>query len=45
MRYIRCLIDFDLKLPAGAQLATVVLSKSAWINLHARNTEQLVMKR
>ena len=45
MGYNRGLIDFDLKLPAGATLATVVISKVAWINLHGQTGGPLMMKR
>ncbi len=45
MGYNRSLIDFDLKIPAGAQLATVVISKAAWLNRHAQNVGRLMMKR
>ena len=45
MGYNRCLIDFDLKLPAGAQLATVVISKPAWLDRHGQGIGPLMMKR
>ena len=45
MGYNRGLIDFDLKLPAGAQLATVVISKAAWLDLHRQTDGPLMMKR
>jgi AraC-like DNA-binding protein len=45
MGYNRSLIDFDLKLPAGAQLATVVISKAAWLDLHRQTEGPLLMKR
>ena len=45
MGYNRSLIDFDLKLPAGAQLATVVISKAAWLNRHAQNVGPLMLQR
>tara|TARA_B100001057_G_scaffold442554_1_gene478033 strand:- start:7331 stop:8347 length:1017 start_codon:yes stop_codon:yes gene_type:complete len=45
MGYNRSLIDFDLKIPAGAQLATVVISKAAWINRHGQTGGPLMMKR
>ena len=34
MGYNRGLVDFDLKLPAGAHLATVVINKAAWLDRH-----------
>ena len=43
--YNRGLIDFDLKLPAGAQLATVVISKAAWLDRHAQQAGPLMLKR
>ena len=45
MGYNRGLIDFDLKLPAGAQLATVVISKAAWLERHGQKDGPLMMKR
>ena len=45
MGYNRDLIDFDLKLPAGAQLATVVISKAAWLDLHRQTDGPMMMKR
>ena len=45
MGYNRSLIDFDLKLPAGAQLATVVISKEAWLDRHGPTGGPLMMKR
>ena len=45
MGYNHGLIDFDLKLPAGARLATVVLSKAAWLNRHAQKGEPLMLQR
>ena len=45
MGYNRGLIDFDLKLPAGAQLATVVISKAAWLDRHGQLIGPLIMKR
>ena len=45
MGYNRGLIDFDLKLPAGAQLATVVISKAAWLDRHAQQAGPLMLKR
>jgi transcriptional regulator GlxA family with amidase domain len=45
MGYNRGLIDFDLKLPAGAQLATVVISKAAWLERHGQTDGPLLMKR
>ena len=45
MGYNRSLIDFDLKLPAGAQLATVVISKAAWLERHGQKDGPLMMKR
>ena len=36
MGYNRTLTDFDLKLPTGAKLATVVISKAAWSDRHAQ---------
>ncbi|AII44756.1 hypothetical protein KR100_15545 [Synechococcus sp. KORDI-100] len=46
MGYNRTLTDFDLKLPAGAKLATVVISKAAWSNRHAKqNGGTLTLKR
>ena len=45
MGYNRSLIDFDLKLPAGARLATVVINKAAWIDHHRQTGGSLLMKR
>ena len=45
MGYNRGLIDFDLKLPAGAQLATVVISKATWLDRHAQTGQPLMLKR
>ena len=45
MGYNRSLIDFDLKLPAGAQLGTVVISKEAWLDRHGPTGGPLLMKR
>ena len=45
MGYNRGLIDFDLKLPAGAQLATVVINKAAWLDRHGQTGGPLLMKR
>jgi AraC-like DNA-binding protein len=45
MGYNRGLIDFDLKLPAGAQLATVVINKAACLDRHGRTGGPLMMKR
>ena len=45
MGYNRGLIDFDLKLPAGAQLATVVISKAAWLDRHGQTDGPLMIKR
>ena len=45
MGYNRGLIDFDLKLPAGAQLATVVINKAAWLDRHGQTGGPLMMKR
>ena len=39
------MIDFDLRLPAGAQLATVVLSKAACLDRHGQLIGPLMMKR
>ena len=41
----RGLIDSDLKLPAGAQLATVVINKAAWVDRHGQTSGLLMMKR
>ena len=41
----RGLIDSDLKLPAGAQLATVVINKAAWVDRHGQTGGLLMMKR
>ena len=43
--YNRGLIDFNLKLPAGAQLATVVINKAAWVDRHGQTGRLLMMKR
>ena len=45
MGYNRNLVDFDLRVPAGAQLATVVISKAAWLNHHAQKGEPLMLQR
>ena len=45
MGYNRGLIDFDLKLPAGAQLATVVINKAAWLDRHGQTGGPRLMKR
>ena len=45
MGYNRSLIDFDLKLPAGARLATVVVNKAAWLDRHGPTGGPLMMKR
>ena len=45
MGFNRSLIDFDLKLPAGAQLATVVIKKAAWLDRHGQTGGPLLMKR
>ncbi len=45
MGYNRGLIDFDLKLPAGARLATVVINKAAWLDRHGQVGGPLMMKR
>ena len=46
MGYNRTLTDFDLKLPAGAKLATVVISKAAWSDRHAKqNGGSLTLER
>ena len=45
MGYNRSLIDFNLKLPAGAQLATVVISKAAWLDRHGQTEGPLMLKR
>ena len=45
MGYNRSLIDFDLKLPAGARLATVVINKAAWLDRHGRTDGPQLMKR
>ena len=45
MGYNRSLIDFDLKLPAGARLATVVINKAAWLDRHERTGGPQLMKR
>ena len=45
MGYNRGLIDFDLKLPAGARLATVVINKAAWLDRHGPTGRPLMMKR
>ena len=41
----RGLIDSDLKPPAGAQLATVVINKAAWVDRHGQTGGLLMMKR
>ena len=45
MGYNRGLIDFDLKLPARAQLTTVVINKAAWLDRHGQASGLLMMKR
>ena len=45
MGYNRGLLDFDLKLPAGARLATVVINKEAWLDRHGPTGGSLLMKR
>ncbi|QNJ01505.1 transcriptional regulator/ AraC family protein [Synechococcus sp. A15-62] len=45
MGYNRGLIDFDLKVPAGARLATVVINKAAWLDRHGPTGGPLLMKR
>ena len=45
MGYNRGLIDFDLKLPAGARLATVVINKAAWLDRHGPTGGPRLMKR
>ena len=45
MGYNRGLIDFDLKLPAGARLATVVINKEAWLDRHGQTGGPLPIKR
>ena len=45
MGYNRGLIDFDLKLPVGARLATVVINKAAWLDRHGPTGGPLMMKR
>ena len=45
MGYNRGLVDFDLKLPAGARLATVVINKAAWLDRHGPTNGPRVMKR
>ena len=45
MGYNRGLIDFDLKVPAGARLATVVINKAAWLDRHGPTGGSLLMKR
>ena len=45
MGYKRGLIDFDLKDPAGAQLATVVINKEAWLDRHGQTSGTQMMKR
>ena len=45
MGYNRSLVDFDLKLPAGARLATVVINKAAWLDRHGPTGGRLMMKR
>ena len=45
MGYNHGLIDFDLRLPAGAQLATVVLSKAACLDRHGQLIGPRMMKR
>ena len=43
--YNRGLADFDLKLPAGAQLATVVINKGTWLDRHGQTGGPLMVKR
>ena len=45
MGYNRGLVDFDLKLPAGARLATVVISKATWLDRHAQTGGPLMLER
>ena len=45
MGYNRSLVDFDLKLPAGARLATAVINKAAWLDRHGPTGGRLMMKR
>ena len=45
MGYNRGLIDFDLKLPAEARLATVVINKAAWLDRHGQTGGSRLMKR
>ena len=45
MGYNHGLIDFDLKLPAGARLATVVINKAAWLSRHGETGGPRLMKR
>ena len=45
MGYNRRLVDFDLRLPAGAGLATVVINKAAWLDRHGPTGGRLMMKR
>lgn len=45
MGYNRGLIDFDLKLPARAQLARVVINKAAWVDRQGQTGGPLMMKR
>ena len=44
MGYNRGLIDFDLKVPARARLATVVINKAAWLDGHGRTDGPRLMK-
>ena len=45
MGYNRGLVDFDLQLPAGARMATVVISKAAWLDRHGSTGGPRLMKR
>ena len=45
MGYNRGLVDFDLQLPAGARMATVVINKAAWLDRHGQAGGPLMMKR
>ena len=45
MGYNRGLVDFDLKLPGGGRLATVVINKAAWLDRHGPTGGPLMMKR
>ena len=45
MGFNRSLIDFDLKLPAGARLTTVVINKAALLDHHGQTGGPLMMKR